>query len=105
MGPMVLPSPVDQTRDSTLATRTLAGMWQGIKLLRRFRQMKKRGKPILSYGGSLQGRMLMLADKAGIDMRTSTGVVELAEEDGRITGVVAEHDGKQLRVQARDGVL
>ena len=105
MGPMVLPLPVDQTRNITLATRTLAGMWQGIKLLWRFRQMKKRGKPILSYGGSLQGRMLMLADKAGIDMRTGTGVVELVEENGRITGVVAEDDGKRRRIQARDGVL
>ena len=105
MGPMVMPLPVDQTRNITLATRTLSGMWQGIKLLWRFRQIRKRGKPILSYGGSLQGRMLMLADAAGLDMRTGAGVVELIEEEGRVIGVVVESGGKRSRIFARDGVL
>jgi len=105
IGPMAMPLPVDQTRNITLATRTPRGMWEGVKLLWRFRQIKKRGKPILSYGGSLQGRMLMLADAAGLDMRTDMGVVELIEENGRIVGVVAEHDGKQTRIRALDGVL
>ena len=105
IGPMAMPLPVDQTRNITLATRTPRGMWEGVKLLWRFRQIKKRGKPILSYGGSLQGRMLMLADAAGLDMRTDMGVVELIEENGRIVGVVAEHGGKQTRIRARDGVL
>jgi len=53
----------------------------------------------------LQGRMLMLADKAGIDMRLNHGIVELIEEDGQITGVVVDHKGKTLRIGARDGVL
>jgi 3-oxosteroid 1-dehydrogenase len=105
LGPMLMPLPVDQTRNITLATRTLAGMWQGVKLLWRFRQIAKRGKPILSYGGSLQGRLLMLADKAGVEFRTDTGVVDLIEENGRIVGVVAEHDGRRTRIRARDGVL
>jgi 3-oxosteroid 1-dehydrogenase len=105
MGPMAMPLPVDQTRNITLATRTPRGMWEGVKLLWRFRQIKRRGKPILSYGGSLQGRMLMLADAAGLDMRTGMGVVELIEEDGRIAGVIAEQDGKRTRIRALDGVL
>lgn len=105
MGPMVMPLPADQTRNITLATRTPRGMWEGIKLLWRFRQIAKRGKPILSYGGSLQGRMLMLADAADVAMRANTGVVELVEESGRVTGVIAEHDGKRSRIRARDGVL
>lgn len=105
LGPMVMPLPADQTRNITLATRTLAGMWQGIKLLWRFRQIAKRGKPILSYGGSLQGRMLMLADARGLDIRTDSGVVELIEENGRIAGVVANCNGRTVRIQARDGVL
>ncbi|GLS98701.1 3-oxosteroid 1-dehydrogenase [Sphingobium jiangsuense] len=105
LGPMVMPLPTDKARDITLATRTPRGMWEGIKLLWRMRQVKKRGKPMLSFGGSLQGRMLMLADKAGIDMRTNHGIVDLIEEDGRIVGVVCEHEGRQLRIGARDGVL
>jgi 3-oxosteroid 1-dehydrogenase len=105
LGPMAMPVPADQTRNITLATRTLAGMIQGAKLLWRFRQIRMRGKPILSYGGALQGRLLMLADKAGIEFRADTGVVDLVQQDGRIVGVVAEHDGQHIRIRARDGVL
>lgn len=105
MGPMVLPLPADQTRNLTLATRTPRGMWEGVKLLWRLRQMARRGKPVLSYGGSLQGRMLMLADAKGVPIRTGWGIVDLVMENGRIAGVVAEQDGRRVRVRARDGVL
>lgn len=105
VGPMAMPLPVDQTRNITLATRTPRGMWEGLKLLRRLKQAAKTGKPILSYGGALQGRMLMLADAKGVAIKTGTGVVELIEQDGRIIGVVAERDGRKYRIRARDGVL
>ena len=78
------------TRDITLATRIPAGMLQGALMLWRMNKSKKSGRPILSYGGSLQGRMLMLAHEKGVPIRTETGVVELVEEDGRVTGVVVE---------------
>ena len=105
LGPMVMPLPTDKTGIIGLATRTPRGMWEGAKLLCRMRQVEKRGMPVLSFGGALQGRMLMLAHRAGIDMRTEHGIVELIEEKGRIVGVVADHKGKQLRFGARDGVL
>lgn len=105
LGPMAMPLPTDQARNITLATRTPRGMWEGVKLLLRLRRAAKTGKPILSFGGALQGRLLMLADRAGVRFRTETGVVELVEEGGRIVGVIAEHRGKRLRIQARDGVL
>jgi len=105
VGPMLLPLPTDQTRNIGLATRTPRGMLEGLKLLWRMRKVRKSGKPVLSFGGALQGRMLMLADKAGIDMRAEHGIVELIEEDGRIVGVIADHKGRQLRIGARDGVL
>ncbi|HZU62846.1 MAG TPA: FAD-binding protein [Novosphingobium sp.] len=105
LGPMVMPLPTDKAGVIGLATRTPAGMWEGVKLLFRMWLVKRRGKPILSFGGALQGRMLMLADSAGVDMRTDHGVVELIEAGGRITGVVAEHGGQRRRIGARDGVL
>lgn len=106
LGPMAMPLPVDQTRNITLATRTPRGMWEGIKLLWRLRRGQKTGKPILSFGGSLQGRLLMLADAKGVPFRTNTGVVDLVEKGGRILGVVARGpDGETRRIQARDGVL
>lgn len=105
LGPMVMPLPTDKAGIIGLATRTPKGMLEGMKLLFRMWLVKKRGKPILSFGGALQGRMLMLADKAGIDMRLNHGIVELIEDDGRITGVVVDHQGQILRIGARDGVL
>lgn len=105
LGPMVMPLPTDKAGIIGLATRTPRGMWEGVKLLWRMRKVAKRGKPILSFGGSLMGRLLMMADKAGVDMRTGYGIVELIEENGKVVGVVAEHEGSQLRVGARDGVL
>ena len=105
LGPMVLPLPTDKAGPIGLATRTPAGMWEGLKLLFRMKMVERRGKPILSFGGSLQGRMLMLADKAGIDMRAEHAIVDLIEDGGRIVGVIAEHGGKPIRFGARDGVL
>ena len=105
LGPMVMPLPTDKAGIIGLATRTPRGMWEGVKLLFRMWLVKRRGKPMLSFGGALQGRMLMLANKAGIDMRDQHGVVELIEQDGRIVGIVAEHHGRTIRIGARDGVL
>jgi 3-oxosteroid 1-dehydrogenase len=105
LGPMALPLPVDQARNISLATRTLRGMMTGAMLLWRVRQGEKHGKPILSFGPALQGRMLMLTTGAGIPVRTETGVVELIEENGIITGVIAENAGQRKRIGARHGVL
>lgn len=105
LGPMVMPLPTDKAGIIGLATRTPRGMWEGFKLLFRMWQVKRRGKPMLSFGGALQGRMLMLAHKAGIDMRTDHPIVDLIEENGRVVGAVVEKDGKTLRFGARDGVL
>ena len=105
LGPMVMPLPTDKAGIIGLATRTPRGMLEGMKLLFRLWLVKRRGVPILSFGGALQGRLLMLADKAGIDMRLGHAIVDLIEEDGRITGVVAERDEQRLRIAARDGVL
>jgi 3-oxosteroid 1-dehydrogenase len=104
-GPMALPLPVDQTRNITLATRTLRGMWEGVKLLRRIKKAAKTGKPMLSFGAALQGRMLMLADAKGVPIKADVTVVELVEENGRIAGVLAEEAGKRSYIEARDGVL
>lgn len=105
LGPMVMPLPTDKAGIIGLATRTPGGMWEGIKLMARMWLVARRGKPILSFGGALQGRMLMLADKAGVDMRLEHGVTGLIEEDGRVVGVEVDHHGKTLRFRGRNGVL
>ncbi len=105
LGPMVMPLPADQTRNITLATRTPRGMWEGVKLLGRMRKAEKTGKPVLSFGTALQGRLLMLAAEKKVPIRTDMAVVEFVEEGGRIAGVIARHGGRAIRIKARDGVL
>ena len=43
--------------------------------------------------------------RKGVDIRTETALRELVVEDGRVVGVVAEREGRELRIQARRGVL
>lgn len=45
------------------------------------------------------------AKRAGVDLRTGQRVTELLQEDGRITGVMAESSEGRLRIRARGGVV
>ncbi len=66
---------------------------------------KLTGKHWVTAGAALQGRMFQAALKAGIDIRTDSPVKELILEDGRITGVLTEKNGKPWRIGAGLGVL
>lgn len=66
---------------------------------------KLTGKHFTTAGGALQGRMLQASLKAGVDVRIETPVKELIVEDGKVTGVLAEVNGKLTRIGARLGVL
>ena len=83
--------------------------WAGRMMMMRvglaWLQGKLTGKKFVSAGAGLQGQMLHAALKAGVDLRIDSGVTELIEEDGRITGVVTQKDGKPWRIGATLGVL
>lgn len=64
-----------------------------------------RGRRFTTAGAALQGRMLKAALAAGVDLRLRAPVQELVVEDGRVTGVVADRDGKTWRIGSRLGVL
>lgn len=66
---------------------------------------KLTGKNYVTAGAALQGRMMQAALKAGAELRVDSPVKELIVEDGRVTGVVTEKNGKPHRVGARLGVL
>ncbi len=76
-----------------------------LKIIGRTVAAKLTGKRYTSAGAALQGRLLKVAAKAGVDIRPETPVRELVEESGKITGVVAEKDGQPWRVGAALGVL
>lgn len=88
-----------------LMKRTWAGKLKALQLGLRMAKQKLTGKEILGGGAAIQGRMLQIALREGLPIWTSTPVQELIVEDGRVTGVVALREGRQVRVQAKDGVL
>jgi 3-oxosteroid 1-dehydrogenase len=63
------------------------------------------GRHRVAGGGALQGRMLQAALKAGVDIRLNAPVQELILEEGAVTGVLANVEGKPKRIGARLGVL
>jgi 3-oxosteroid 1-dehydrogenase len=66
---------------------------------------KLTGKRWATAGAALQGRMLQAALRAGVDIRIEAPVQSLIVEDGAVTGVVTQKDGREWRVGARLGVL
>jgi len=63
------------------------------------------GKDWATAGRALQGRMLQAALREGVEFRVDAAVKEVILDDGRVTGVVAILDGKEVRIGARLGVL
>lgn len=60
----------------------------------------------LSGGQALVGRFLRaIAEFPSVELRTSSPVVELVWENGRVTGVVVERDGDRFGIRAQRGVV
>ncbi|GAA5050599.1 FAD-binding protein [Thermocatellispora tengchongensis] len=57
-------------------------------------------------GQALVARLLLALDGTGrAELRTSTRLRSLLAEDGRVVGLLAERDGRELRVRALRGVI
>lgn len=100
-----MPFKGSEGRTLMLMKTTWAGKKAVVSLGLRIIKSKLLGQDLVGTGAAIQGRMLQMAVRHNIDIRTNAGVTELVEENGRITGVVSEKDGKPWRIQARDGVL
>jgi len=75
------------------------------KIGMRIARNKLLGRKQVGTGAAIQGRMLKMALDHDLDIRINSGVTELIEEGGRITGVVTQKNGKPWRIEAREGVL
>jgi len=104
-GPFDIPIRWPESRQSMLMKRTPEGFLGAMRLGLRMAGMRLTGKQLVGMGAAIQGRMLQAALRAGVDIRLESPVRELVEEDGRIVGVVTQVDGREHRIQARDGVL
>jgi 3-oxosteroid 1-dehydrogenase len=63
------------------------------------------GKGLVCYGGALAGQLLKALLDRKIEPRLEHVARELVVEDGRVTGVRVEHQGQELFVRARRGVI
>lgn len=99
------PAPLDDVMKLPLYKVSWQSRYLILKTGLRGALAKLTGKHWVTAGNALQGRMLQAAVKAGVDLRTESGVKQLILEDGAVVGVVAEKDGREWRIGARLGVL
>ena len=94
-----------QLSDVMCAKRTWAGRRTVLRILRRVIAMKLRRQDIWGAGAALQGRLLQIALREGITIWPRTPFVDYVLDDGRVTGVIAERDGRRIQIAAPAGVL
>ena len=88
-----------------LAKRNMAGKKMAATLALRLLKDKLLGRRTLAAGAAIQGRMLQMALREQLPIWTEAPLQRLVTEVDRVTGVVVARGGRELRVQARDGVL
>jgi 3-oxosteroid 1-dehydrogenase len=87
------------------AARTLKGKIVAMKVAYRVMLNKIFGKRLRGAGNALQGRLYQIAIREEIPIWTQCPVRDFVVENGRVTGVIAERDGRTIKVGARLGVL
>lgn len=83
--------------------------WRGpakmAKVATRFFWGRTRGKKNIAMGAALAAELLLGVRELGVPVRLNTPLVDLLTENGRVVGVLAEHDGKTFPIRARHGVI
>ncbi len=89
------------------ATRSLtSALFVARRLLRQLVDVVVHGRGTrLVSGNALAARLLRSAIDRGVQIWRSAPAVDLIVDDGRVTGAVVEHNGEQVRVIARRGVV
>ncbi|BCW05886.1 FAD-binding protein [Arthrobacter sp. NtRootA1] len=94
-----------EARDFLMIRRTIRGFYTAGKVgLRSFIQ-KIIGRHTAAVGQSLIGQLLKITLDRGVQVWPSSPVGELIVEGGSVVGVVADHNGKKMRIGASRGVL
>jgi 3-oxosteroid 1-dehydrogenase len=84
---------------------TFEGKTMAARAAGRFLWAKLKGQALYGSGGALQGRMLEIAFRLGIDIWTEAGLVDLDVNNGRVEGVHIYRSGLPMSVRATKGVL
>ncbi len=59
----------------------------------------------LTLGNALAGGLRLALNKRGVPLWLDSPMRELVVEDGKVTGAVVHHQGRDLRIRARKGVV
>jgi 3-oxosteroid 1-dehydrogenase len=81
------------------------GKTMAAKLVGRVIRDKLTGRTTFGSGGALQGRMLEIALRLGVEIWTEAGLVDLDVANGRVQGVHLERAGRPETVRAGRGVI
>ncbi|WP_294190753.1 FAD-binding protein [uncultured Sphingomonas sp.] len=105
-GPLThMPMGSDEFPVLFLLKRTMAGKLMAAKYAALMLRDKITGRHTVSNGAAIQGRMLQIALREGIELHRSTPVTRFIVEKDRVVGVVVEQNGREIEVRARDGVI
>ncbi len=83
-----------------LTARLMAGYWFDIG----WRMRTKRDRR-LALGNALIGRLRLSLMDRGVPLWLNTAARELITEEGRVVGIVAEKEGRTIRIRADKGVV
>ncbi len=89
------------------ADRNAKSAWYMAKLFARFgkdRLLHGRGTR-LTMGNALVARFLKSAIDAGVEMWTESPIVDLIKSDAGVVGAIVKHEGVNLRVHAKRGIV
>ncbi len=81
-------------------TKSLARYWFDWPF--RFKSRKDRR---LTLGNALLGGLRLALNEKGVPVWLESPLVELVHDKGKVVGAVVRHDGKDLRIKARKGVV
>jgi 3-oxosteroid 1-dehydrogenase len=104
-GFLPLPANIDEAMQLPWMKKSKAARKIVAKVAFRAATGKLLGKNLVTGGAALQGQAIAAALRAGVDIRLNAPVKELIVEGGRVVGVRAEINGRELRIGARSGVL
>jgi 3-oxosteroid 1-dehydrogenase len=101
----MLPLGADEFPTLFLMKRSMAGKLKAAKLGMRMVRDKLLRRRTVANGGAIQGRMLQIALREGVELHRETPFLRFLVEEGRVIGVVVERDGREQEVRARSGVI
>lgn len=105
-GPLGLWITAKDYRDLAMVKRTWRGRWASVVAAWRVSSNLVRRRHMATGGRALVARMRMALKDVGIPLWLKTPMTELVvDAGGTVTGIVAQRDGKPVRIRARHGVL